>query len=218
MCSSDLSDAKCNTAATQQIVSVNMPPCAIEDGPKMDCVNEEIVFDASQTTDSTDDKLVYRWDFGDGGTAEGMRVKHKYEKSGNYQVTLIATDDSGTICDTGTDRLNVAINNPPVADAGKDAFICRTNSKDPLEVTFDGSGSRDLDGDNLVYEWDFGDGESAEGKVVRHTYAKGGEYLAKLTASDDTDSKCNKSTAIKKVVLNRAPVADAGIYIGNCLG
>ena len=214
----DSSDAKCNTADTQQIVKVNQPPCAIADGPDMSCLNEEISFDASQTTDSPDDKLTYRWDFGDGETADGMNVKHKYAKGGNYQVVLTVMDDSGTICDTGIDKLKVGVNTSPVADAGKDTFLCKLDPDEPLEVTFDGSGSKDLDGDKLAYAWDFGDGQTAEGKVVKHTYAKGGEYIAKLTVTDYTNAKCDKSIATKTIVLNRAPIADAGVDLRICAG
>ncbi|PIP67490.1 MAG: hypothetical protein COW92_06195 [Candidatus Omnitrophica bacterium CG22_combo_CG10-13_8_21_14_all_43_16] len=212
----DASDAKCNTADTQKIVKVNQPPKVVAGGPDMSCINETISFDASQTTDSPNDKLVYRWDFGDGQTAEGVKVNHKYEKGGNYQVALTVIDDSGTICDTGTDKLKINVNTPPVADAGKDAFLCRLNPGDPLEVTFDGSGSKDLDGDKLAYSWDFGDGSTGEGKVTKHVYAKGGEYVAKLVVSDSTNAKCDKSIATKTVILNRAPTADAGIDFKIC--
>jgi len=214
----DASDAECNTADTQQMVKVNQPPCAIADGPDVSCLNEEITFDGSQTTDSPDDKLTYRWDFGDGQTADGIKVKHKYAKGGNYQATLTVMDDSGTICDTGIDKLKVAVNTPPAADAGKDAFLCRLNPSDPLEVTFDGSGSKDMDGDKLSYMWDFGDGQTADGKVVKHAYEKGGEYIAKLTVTDNTNAKCDKSIATKTVVLNRAPIADAGSDLKICAG
>jgi PKD repeat protein len=214
----DASDSNCNSATTQEVVKVNQPPCAIADGPKMDCINQELLFDASQTTDSPDDKLAYRWDFGDGQTAEGIKVKHKYEKGGNYQVILTVTDDSGTICDTGIDKLKVGVNTPPVADAGKDTFLCKLNPKEPLDVTFDASDSKDLDGDKLAYIWDFGDGQTGEGKVVKHTYEKGGEYITKVTVSDNTDTKCNKSIATKTVKLNRAPLADAGSDIKICTG
>lgn len=214
----DASDAKCNTAATQQVVKVNQPPCAIADGPRMDCINEELLFDASQTTDSPDDKLTYRWDFGDGQTSDGVKVKHKYEKGGNYQVVLTVTDDSGTICDIGTDKLKVAINTSPVADAGKDTFLCMLNPNEPLEVTFDGSNSKDLDGDRLAYAWDFGDGQTGEGKVVNHTYAKGGEYISKLIVTDNSNAKCDKSIAAKAVILNRPPIASAGSDLKICTG
>jgi len=214
----DASDAECNTADTQQAVKVNQPPCVIADGPDMSCLNEEITFDGSQTTDSPDDKLTYRWDFGDGQTADGIKVKHKYEKGGNYQATLTVIDDSGTICDTGIDKLKVAVNTPPSADAGKDAFLCKLNPSDPLEVSFDGSSSKDMDGNKLSYAWDFGDGETADGKIVKHTYAKGGEYIAKLTVTDNTNAKCDKSIATKTVILNRAPIADAGSDLKICVG
>jgi PKD repeat protein len=213
----DTSDAKCNTASTQQVVKVNQPPCAIADGPAMDCTNEELVFDASQTTDSPDDKLTYRWDFGDGQAQEGITVKHKYAKGGNYQVTLTVTDDSGTICDTGVDKLKVVVNTPPVADAGRDAFLCKSNPDDPLEITFDGSGSKDADNNKLTYAWDFGDGDTGEGRVVKHAYAKGGEYTAKLTVSDNSDTNCGQSISTKSIILNRAPLANAGGDINICV-
>ena len=213
----DNSDVECNTATTQQLVHVNQPPCAIADGPEITCVNEEIMFDGTQSTDSSEDKLTYRWNFGDGETAEGAKVKHKYAKGGDYQVTLTVADDSDTMCDTGMDKLNVLVNTTPVADAGKDVILCKNNANDPLEVTFDASRSKDADGDSLTYIWDFGDGETKEGRTVTHRYAKGGEYVAKLFVADSTDTDCNKSTATKLVTLNRSPRANAGNDMKICL-
>ncbi|MFH1854180.1 MAG: PKD domain-containing protein [Candidatus Omnitrophota bacterium] len=206
----DNSDAECDTATTQQMVKVNQPPCAVAAGPSISCINNEIIFDGTQSTDSPEDKLSYKWDFGDGKTMEGAKVAHKYAKGGNYLVTLTVADDSGTMCDTGVDRLNVAVNTPPTSDAGGDIIMCKKDPNDPLEVTFDASKTKDADSDQLAYVWDFGDGETAEGRTITHRYAKGGEYIAKLLVTDGTDTDCNKSTAKKVVTLNRAPLADAG--------
>ena len=213
----DSSDVDCNTATTQQVVHVNQPPCAIADGPSITCVNNEIMFDGKQSTDSPEDKLTYRWNFGDGETAEGVNVKHKYAEGGDYQVTLTVLDDSGTMCDTGMDKLKVLVNTAPVADAGKDTILCKRDSNDPLEVTFDSSKTKDADGDNLTYVWDFGDGNTGEGTVVTHRYAKGGEYTAKLLVSDNSNTDCSKSTATKLVKLNRSPETNAGDDMKICL-
>ncbi|MFA4991333.1 MAG: PKD domain-containing protein [Candidatus Omnitrophota bacterium] len=214
----DSSDAECNSATTQQVIKVNQPPCAVASGPEISCVNDELVFDGSQSTDSPEDKLTYRWNFGDGETAEGVKVKHRYAKGGRYQVTLTVMDNSGSICDTGVDKLNVSVNTAPVADAGKEeVFLCRIDPNESLAVTLDASGSKDLDGDALTYTWDFGDGETGEGKVITHVYKKGGRYIAKLTVTDNTDTNCNKASAVKAITVNRAPIAKAGSDINTCL-
>ncbi len=213
----DNSDAECNTATTQHVIKVNEPPCAIANGPNISCVNTETFFDASQSTDSPEDKLTYRWDFGDGETEEGIKVTHKYEKGGDYIVTLTVTDDSGSMCDTGIDKLNISVNTPPVADAGDDVVMCKENPYDPLEVTFDASRSKDADGNDLSFIWDFGDGETSEGIKVTHKYSKGGEYIAKLLVTDNTDTSCSKATDTRLIRLNRAPMADAGENISICL-
>jgi glucose/arabinose dehydrogenase len=69
-------------------------------------------------------------------------------------------------------------NRPPTAVA--------TASTDPATgvVTFDGSTSTDPDGNPLTHRWDFGDGTSATGARVTHTYAGGAAYTARLTVTD----------------------------------
>jgi glucose/arabinose dehydrogenase len=54
----------------------------------------------------------------------------------------------------------------------------------PLEVSFDGTGSSDPEGDALQHEWDFGDGATASGPTPSHVYAAPGAYTATLTVRD----------------------------------
>lgn len=57
--------------------------------------------------------------------------------------------------------------------------------KAPLEVTFDGTRSFDLDGEIAAYTWDFGDGDTASGALVTHTFVDPGAYPVTLTVRDD---------------------------------
>nr|WOJ45599.1 GH6 family Cel6A cellobiohydrolase type II [uncultured Vibrio sp.] len=78
----------------------------------------------------------------------------------------------------------------------------------PLEVSFSGTRSSDEDGDALTYIWDFGDGETATGKDVLHTYTEPGQYTAKLTVDDGTG--VDTATAVISVTTesgNTPPVA-----------
>jgi PKD repeat protein len=56
------------------------------------------------------------------------------------------------------------------------------------EVTFNGDGSlinATPEGATAVkYEWDFGDGETATGAEVTHTYTRTGTFTVKLTVTD----------------------------------
>lgn len=58
-------------------------------------IGSSIEFDASGTKDPDGQVAGYSWDFGDGSKGKGVQVKKKYEKAGNYKVTLRATDDKG---------------------------------------------------------------------------------------------------------------------------
>lgn len=54
------------------------------------------------------------------------------------------------------------------------------------EVSFDASASSDVDGSIALFTWDFGDGsEISESPKTNHVYEKIGEYVVKLTVTDD---------------------------------
>jgi RHS repeat-associated protein len=78
-------------------------------------------------------------------------------------------------------------------------------------LTFDGTGSTDPEGDTpLTFAWSFGDGETAIGPSVNHTFGASGTYVVTLFATDDRGAT---GTGTKTVVVNNPngiPVARAG--------
>lgn len=72
----------------------NQPPKAVINATSSANVNEEIILDASE---STDDGIIerYIWDLGDGTEIEGKTITHEYTEKGKYTVTLIVIDDEG---------------------------------------------------------------------------------------------------------------------------
>ena len=185
-------------------VVVNEPPVA-EAGPDRHvAIGEVITFDGGASTDPDGALAQHRWDFGDGATGNGQVVDYAYRTSGTYQVTLTVRDNSGTRTSTDSDQLAVVVNEPPIAEAGENQLV--TSS----EVRFDAGGSRDPDGAIATYAWDFGDGASGNGATPVHVYQKPGEYLVRLTVTDDSGTVRSSASDTLQVTVNAAPIADAG--------
>ena len=55
----------------------------------------------------------------------------------------------------------------------------------PLTVELDATASSDPDANDLAYEWDFGDGTTATGAIVSHTYTEARDYTARVRVSDE---------------------------------
>ena len=79
----------------------------------------------------------------------------------------------------------------PVAVASAD----KISGIAPLVVTFNGNDSIDEDGAIISYQWDFGDGSSANGSEYSHVYNNIGTYNVTLTVTD-TDSEQSTSIPI----------------------
>lgn len=212
----DQSGMPCDTDGTSQSVVVNTPPNAVFNGPDMVCVGREVTFDATSTSVNSANPS-FNWTFGDGTSAEGKTVTKTFTKGGINRVQLIVDDNQGTDCSTDCAYLNVRANTAPVANAGSDIKMTCVRSGTPFKVDFRGSGT-DADGDKLTYMWNFGDGSSAEGASVSHTYEEAGTYRATLVVNDGTDSACNMDSASVNVVLSKAPQANAGSDIKECAG
>lgn len=160
---------------------VNEAPRAVIDAmPREGAAPLTVTLDGRYSHD--DGTIVeYRWDFGDPaspGTQVADACEHTFTQLGTYLVKLTVIDDDGAI---DSQRIAVIVRNaPPVA-------VISVNNENPLPGTkaiFNASASHDVQGAISSYEWDFGDGNTATGVVVEHTYKMGGYYVATLTVTD----------------------------------
>ena len=163
-------------------------------------VNEgqEISYSAI-ASDAGNDTLTYSWDFGDGTTAEGKDVTHIFTDNGEYTITLIVTDSDGA---STTQTLDVTVNNiaPTITE-----IIGETNINEGQEVTYSAIAS-DPGNDLLIYDWDFGDGTTAIGENVTHTFTDNGNYTITLTVTDDDGVSTTRTLDV--TVNNLAPTID----------
>ncbi len=79
-------------------------------------------------------------------------------------------------------------------------------------VDFTGSAFFSVDGNNATYEWDFGDGNTATGTDVSHTFTANGTYTVTFTVTDDNPQGCSNSTTITVFVLGPNVVVDQTTY------
>gem|GEM_PF-639845 len=168
-------------------------------------------FDGSGSSDGDGTIASYVWDFGDGSSATGVQVSHSFDAPGVYTVELTVTDDDG---DVGSSTLEISViekpNEPPVAVADADVMTGYA----PLAVNFDGSGSSDGDGTIASYVWDFGDGASATGVQVSHSFDAPGVYTVGLTVTDD-DGETRQDTidvTVDSSVVNAQLAEDYQVY------
>jgi len=154
-----------------------------------------VTFDASDSFDTEDGTLTYTWKFGDGGSAEGQVVSHTFESAGQYVVQLTVTDDQGAKATATTTIIVNPTSDPPTA-----AFSAAPLSGGtPLVVAFNAAASFDPDGSIVSYEWVFGDGGTATGANVVHTFTSQGTYTATLTVTDNTGQSSSTSVSISVV-------------------
>ena len=77
----------------------------------------------------------------------------------------------------------------PVPDAGDDETVDLNPTTNSAEVTFNGSGSYDPDGNEIqTYTWDFGDDSTpvtVATNPTSHAYGSAGSYTVELTVTDD---------------------------------
>jgi len=173
--------------------------------PKDGVAPLKVSFNASGTTHSDEDVSItnYLWNFGDGTKEEENKiVKHIFKETGTYIVTLTVTDSNDEIA---TEEVEVVIES---ADDKPIPVILTTptelSGQVPFIVTFDGSNSKDEDGDVTNYSWEFTDSDDVEyGKTVEHTFEEEGEYIVTLQVTDNDDNSTEKSVVI--TVLSAGP-------------
>jgi large repetitive protein len=142
----------------------------------------------------------------DGTSGAGDRPVHVYKRPGRYQVALIIEGDPLPRCsNVDTDWVNVRVDQTPtaiikapdLASTGKPVRFAAAPSTEP--------------GDPAIreFEWAFGDGQTAQGPNVTHTFETSGVYQVMLTLKGDAEaSGCGSGQIVHGITVNAPPVAD----------
>ncbi len=77
----------------------------------------------------------------------------------------------------------------------------------PLSVTFNSTGSTDLDGTLTSYLWNFGDGATSVEVSPTHLYTVGGPFVATLTVTDNGGAQTMQAVLVNALTPNIPPVA-----------
>lgn len=129
-----------------------------------------------------------------GGTPRAQNSVHGTDAPGNQgeESPQPPPADSSTDSASSPQPSQGQSNQAPKAKAETDKTEAAVNET----ITFDASGSSDVNGDTLSFSWNFGDpvpetssrygagGNRAEGEVVTHTYQEPGTYNVVLMVSD----------------------------------
>ncbi|RYE18142.1 MAG: PKD domain-containing protein, partial [Sphingobacteriales bacterium] len=160
-----------DTIATRTITVYPKPTAAFASNAYTVCIGQAIQLINQSVNSST-----YIWDFGDGTTSVLVNPAHTYSTAGLYNIRLVSyrNNPSGDVCiDTAYQQVLVRDTLP-----GFFTMSDSTSSCAPLTVTFVNRVRP-----SVTASWNFGDGTTAQGDSVVHTYTLPGIYYVNLLVS-----------------------------------
>ncbi len=102
--------AACAVGEDRAAILVNAAP-SVDAGPDrtvpVGAAHDVLMFDASGASDPDGQGVTLWWDFGDGASASGAQVTHRYGAPGTYTVTVTARDATGLASGVAMDTATV---------------------------------------------------------------------------------------------------------------
>ncbi|MBP6334929.1 MAG: PKD domain-containing protein [Bacteroidia bacterium] len=164
------STSACSDDSSFSVNIAPAPQAAFTASATSACTPSSILF-----TNNTGGNPVFTWNFGDNSAVSNqVNPSHTYSSSGNYSVTLIATQ--GSCADTLVMPALINILPTPLANFSFSA-ACVNDSIQFTNTTL-------AQGSTISsYSWDFGDGSSLSSlQNPKHAYSSSGNYTVILSA------------------------------------
>src|SRR5437870_12473773 len=133
-----------------------------------------------------------------------MVISHAYALSGRFLVVLTVVDNNGASAATATE---VLVNIPPMASFA----VSPEAAFRGVLIRFNASTSIDMDGSIVAYEWDFGDGRTAQGASVDHVYEANGTFTVHLV---DMDNHGAQGEVVNAIAIGYRSTTDAAASTG----
>lgn len=183
------SNANGSSTKTMTVTVHPGPTVSFTTSPTAGCPPVLINF-TNATTSSVPGPITYSWQYGDGSPlGSGTNSSHVYTSPGQRNVTLTATDAQGCVKSL---VVPVMIHTPPIIN-----FTAQNNQCDaPATVNF----TANITGTApYSYQWDFGNGATANTASPTVIYANPGVYTVSLVV---TDANGCKDTLVKNNYMN----------------
>lgn len=161
-----------DTFALKQITVYPKPTAAFNTSVSNACIGQSI-----QMNNTSSSATSYLWDFGDNTpTSNLFNPNHTYTAPGPYTIRLIIyrVNPSGNVCTDTTTRLIQITSSLP----GNFTQTATSGTCAPLTVTFVNQIRP-----SVTAVWNFGDGGTATGDSVVHTYLAAGLFNVSLTVT-----------------------------------
>ena len=180
-----------STETKENYIAIGLAPNAdFSAEPTMGNVPLAVAF----TDRSTGYPTSWNWNFGDGKGSSEQNPVHMYWTSGEFTVTLTASNEFGTSDASKAYFIHVI---PPL----KAKFIADPKAGTvPLLVKFTDMST----GNPESWNWDFGDGSTSTQANPVHAYSTPGAFHVNLTVSRGI----NKDTSTQTIVAGGVPATD----------
>jgi len=164
------------------------------------CANDTTLFIDSSTI-IAGSNVSWLWNFGDGDSSASRNPQHHFASPGTYTVKLTVVSDLSRISSISK---QITIHGLPNAQ-----FTWKVVNGSKIKFTPN-------DTSETTYNWSFGDGGYATGKIREYTYNAYGTYIVNLQVTNQYG--CTSTSSDTVIIIPVISLDASFIYANTCLG
>ncbi|MEP7263419.1 MAG: PKD domain-containing protein, partial [Bacteroidota bacterium] len=169
------------------------------------CSGSAVLFNNLSVAVTGDPVVAYTWNFGDSTTTSAVNTSHLYAAPGIYNVSLVATSQSGCV-DTIVFPAETHVN--PIANFTTYPLICTDTTTIFVNLST-------INNDTISsWLWSFGDNDTSTASNPSHIYQQSGTLPVTLVATSD-DGCTSSFSSILTIHPSPSPSVS---YTPTCLG